>query len=193
MKEAVHNYVKKEGVQEEHIPLDQSNYRAWSLTPGLLSQPTYSWHPHLHPPPCHHCSPCVRPWWNFWHLFLSISNERSLCNKTAPFSHKDVAVFPSVFSNTVAYISINAHSKLKKKKQRNSQRRQRGVAEMGDYPSCLPLSCYMWQVNSCLNHICFKLLWIRFFLQPDKSLTNIGGSGKRNGNILKANVMFHFL
>ena len=112
MKEAVHNYVKKEGVQEEHIPLDQSNYRAWSLTPGLLSQPTYSWHPHLHPPPCHHCSPCVRAWWNFWHLFLSISNERSLCNKTAPFSHKDVAVFPSVFSNTVAYISINAHSKL---------------------------------------------------------------------------------
>ena len=103
---------RRKECRRKHIPLDQSNYRAWSLTPGLLSQPTYSWHPHLHPPPCHHCSPCVRPWWDFWHPFLSISNERSLCNKTAPLSHKDVAVFPSVFSNTVAYISINAHSKL---------------------------------------------------------------------------------
>ena len=51
--------------------------------------------------------------------------------------------------------------------------------------------CYMWLVNSCLNHICFKPLWIRLFLQPDKPLTNRGGSGKGDGNILKANVTFH--
>jgi len=32
--------------------------------------------------------------------------------KKLPLSLKDVAVFLSVFSNTVAYISINAYSKL---------------------------------------------------------------------------------
>ena len=97
----------------EHTHHAHSNYRACHLMTGFLFSPTSSQHPHRHPPPHHHCSSCGWSWWNFRPPVLSISHERRVWDKDAPWLHKDVTIFFPVASNTVAYISIKAYSKLK--------------------------------------------------------------------------------
>ena len=96
----------------EHIHYAHSNYRACHLMTEFLFSPTSSQYPHRHPPPHHRCSSCGWSWWNFRPPVLSISHERRVWDKDAPWLHNDVTIFFSVASNTVAYISINAYSKL---------------------------------------------------------------------------------